>query len=99
METSVWSYLAVLRKRLWLILLLFAVTMVVILVRAWRTPPAYASSTVLQVMPLESEEVTLFARQNTVSSRTPPPRLSSSSPTWCAARASRSARCLRPASA
>ncbi len=68
METSVWSYLAVLRKRLWLILLLFAVTMVVILVRAWRTPPAYASSTVLQVMPLESEEVTLFARQNTVSS-------------------------------
>jgi polysaccharide biosynthesis transport protein len=68
METSVWSYLAVLRKRLWLILLLFAVTMVVILARAWRTPPAYASSTVLQVMPLESEEVTLFARQNTVSS-------------------------------
>ncbi|OQA42931.1 MAG: Chain length determinant protein [Chloroflexi bacterium ADurb.Bin325] len=68
METSVWTYLAVLRKRLWLILLLFAVTMVVILVRAWRMPPAYASSTVLQVMPLESEEVTLFARQNTVSS-------------------------------
>lgn len=68
METSLWTYLAVLRKRLWLILLLFAVTMVVILARAWRTPPAYASSTVLQVIPLESEEVTLYSRQDTMSS-------------------------------
>lgn len=67
METGFWAYLAILHKRLWLILLLFAVTMVLILVRAWRTPPAYAASTVLQVFPLEPEEVTLYSRLNTVS--------------------------------
>jgi uncharacterized protein involved in exopolysaccharide biosynthesis len=66
--TSFWTYLAVLRKRLWIVLLLFAATMVVILAQAWRTPPRYASSTVLQVIPLEPEEVTLFSRQNAVSS-------------------------------
>lgn len=68
METgSFWRYLAVIRKRLWLILLLFAATMVVILVRAWSTPPTYRSSLTLQVIPLEPEEVTLFSRAATTS--------------------------------
>jgi uncharacterized protein involved in exopolysaccharide biosynthesis len=69
METSnsIWRYLAVIRKRLWIILLLFAATMVIILVRAWSMPPVYRSSLTLQVIPLEPEEVTLFTRTNTIS--------------------------------
>jgi polysaccharide biosynthesis transport protein len=67
METNFWTYLAVLKRRFWVILLLVAATMAVILGRAWTTPPAYRSSTVLQVIPLEPEEVTLFTRLNTVS--------------------------------
>ncbi len=68
METNFWTYLAVFKRRFWVILLLLAATMAVILGRAWTTPPAYRSSTVLQVIPLEPEEVTLFTRLNTVSS-------------------------------
>jgi uncharacterized protein involved in exopolysaccharide biosynthesis len=68
METNFWTYLAVLRRRFWVILLLLAATMAVILGRAWTAPPAYRSSTVLQVIPLEPEEVTLYTRLNTVSS-------------------------------
>ena len=68
METSsFWQYLAIVRKRLWVILLLFAATMVILLARAWSTPPAYRASMTLQVNPLEPEEVTLFARTNTLS--------------------------------
>lgn len=68
METSsFWQYLAIVRKRLWLILLLFAATMVILLARAWSTPPTYRASMTLQVNPLEPEEVTLFARTNTLS--------------------------------
>jgi uncharacterized protein involved in exopolysaccharide biosynthesis len=67
METNFWTYLAVLKRRFWVILLLVAATMAVILGRAWTTPPAYRSSTMLQVIPLEPEEVTLFTRLNTVS--------------------------------
>jgi uncharacterized protein involved in exopolysaccharide biosynthesis len=65
--SSFWKYLAILRKRLWIILLLFAATMVIILARAWTTPPSYRSSLALQVIPLEPEEVLLFTRANTVS--------------------------------
>lgn len=68
METNFWTYVAVLKRRFWVILLLLAATMAVILGRAWTTPPAYRSSTVLQIIPLEPEEVTLFTRLNTVSS-------------------------------
>lgn len=68
METSsTWRYLAVIRKRLWLVLLLFAATMVIILVRAWSAPPTYRSSLTLQVIPLEPEEVPLFTRTSTMS--------------------------------
>ncbi len=65
--TSFWTYLAVLRKRLWVILLLFAATMVIILGRDWLRPPVYQSSLVLQVLPLEPEEVTLYTRLGTSS--------------------------------
>jgi uncharacterized protein involved in exopolysaccharide biosynthesis len=67
METNFWTYLAVFKRRFWVILLLLAATMAVILGRAWTTPPAYQSSTVLQIIPLEPEEVTLYTRLNTVS--------------------------------
>ncbi len=65
--TSFWTYLAVIRRRLWVVLLLFAATMVIILGRHWLTPPVYQSSVVLQVLPLEPEEVTLYTRLNTSS--------------------------------
>lgn len=65
--TNAWNYLGVLRKRLWVILLLFAATMTIVLVRVWTAPPAYRSSLVLQIIPLEPEEVTLFTRVNTLS--------------------------------
>lgn len=67
METNFWTYLAVLKRRFWVILLLLAATMAVILGRAWTTPPAYRSSSTLQALPLEPEEVTLYTRLNTVS--------------------------------
>jgi uncharacterized protein involved in exopolysaccharide biosynthesis len=68
MEGNIWVYLAALKRRFWVILLLLAATMAVVLGRAATTPPAYRSSAVLQVLPLEPEEVTLYTRQNAVSS-------------------------------
>ncbi len=56
------SYLAIVRKRLWVILLIFAATMALILVRAWRMPPAYRSSVAVAVIPSDPAEVTLFSR-------------------------------------
>ncbi len=66
--TNFWTYVAILRKRLWVILLLFAATMIVILGRDLLRPPAYQSSLVLQLLPLEPEEVTLFTRLTTATS-------------------------------
>ncbi len=54
--------LAVFRKRLWMIVLLFAVTMVVILVQALSAPPTYRATVRLQVIPLESEQVALYGQ-------------------------------------
>lgn len=68
MDGNIWVYLAALKRRFWVILLLLAATMAVVLGRAATTPPAYRSSAVLQVLPLEPEEVTLYTRQNSVSS-------------------------------
>lgn len=68
MDGNIWVYLAALKKRFWVILLLLAATMAVVLGRAATTPPAYRSSGVLQVLPLEPEEVTLYTRQDAVSS-------------------------------
>lgn len=54
--------LAVFRKRLWMIVLLFAVTMVVILVQALSAPPTYRATVRLQVIPMESEQVALYGQ-------------------------------------
>ncbi|MCX7707433.1 MAG: Wzz/FepE/Etk N-terminal domain-containing protein [Anaerolineae bacterium] len=54
--------LAVFRKRLWMIVLLFAVTMVVILVQALSAPPVYRATVRLQVIPMESEQVALYGQ-------------------------------------
>jgi len=62
-----WRYVAILRKRLWVILLLFAATMIMILAYVWTTPPTYSASMLLQVIPLEPVEVPLFTRTSTVS--------------------------------
>ena len=60
--TSFSSYSAIVRKRLWVILLIFAATMAIILVRAWRTPPAYRSTVAVAVIPSDPAEVSLFSR-------------------------------------
>ncbi len=54
--------LAIFRKRLWMIALLFAVTMVVILVQALSAPPVYRATVRLQVIPMESEQVALYGQ-------------------------------------
>ena len=56
------SYLRIVRKRLWVILLIFAATMAIILIRAWKTPPAYRSTVAVAVIPSDPAEVTLFSR-------------------------------------
>ena len=56
------SYLRIVRKRLWVILLIFAATMAIILLRAWKTPPAYRSTVAVAVIPSDPAEVTLFSR-------------------------------------
>lgn len=56
------SYLGIVRKRLWVILLIFAATMAIILIRAWKIPPAYRSTVAVAVIPSDPAEVTLFSR-------------------------------------
>lgn len=54
--------LTVFRKRLWMIVLLFAVTMIVILAQALFAPPTYRATVRLQVIPMESEQVALYGQ-------------------------------------
>lgn len=54
------SIFAILRKRLWMILLLFAVTMTVILIGALNTAAVYQSAVRLQVIPVERAQVALY---------------------------------------
>jgi uncharacterized protein involved in exopolysaccharide biosynthesis len=62
MQTSSLSqYLNIFRKRLWMILLLFAVTMTVILIQALTAKPVYSAAIRLQVIPLETEQVSLYS--------------------------------------
>ena len=56
------SYLAIVRKRSWVILLIFAATMAIILFRTWKTPAAYRSTVAVAVIPSDPAEVTLFSR-------------------------------------
>ena len=55
------QYIAILRKRLWMILLLFALTMIVVLASALTAKPVYQSAVRLQVIPVESEQVALYS--------------------------------------
>lgn len=54
-------YVAILWKRLWMIVLLFAVTMTVILLSALSARPIYEAEVRLQVIPMESEQVGLYS--------------------------------------
>lgn len=61
-DIEIKSSLAILRKRLWIIVLLFAVTMTVILAGALSAVPMYKSAVRLQILPVESEQVALYSR-------------------------------------
>jgi uncharacterized protein involved in exopolysaccharide biosynthesis len=65
---SLSRYLAIIRKRAWMILLIFAVTMVVILVSAFTAKPVYQAAVRLQVIPVEPEQVALYSPARTPSS-------------------------------
>ncbi len=58
-------YLAILRRRLWMVLLLFAITTSVILVWALTQKPVYSAGVRLQVIPMEAEQVTLYSAVHT----------------------------------
>ena len=51
---------AIIWKRMWMIVLLFAVTMIVILFGALTAKPVYEAAVRLQVIPMESEQVGLY---------------------------------------
>ncbi len=61
-DIEIKSFLVILRKRLWIIVLLFAVTMTVILAGALSAVPMYQSAVRLQILPVESEQVALYSR-------------------------------------
>jgi uncharacterized protein involved in exopolysaccharide biosynthesis len=56
----------ILRKRLWLILLLFVGAMGVVALTSLRAPLRYRATTTLQVIAVDPEEVTLFSQQRNV---------------------------------
>ncbi len=60
------SYLAILRKWLWVMVLLFVATMSVIGYSALTARPVYRASVRLQVLAVEPEEVTLFTQVRNV---------------------------------
>jgi len=51
---------AIIWKRMWMIVLLFAVTMIVILLGTLTAKPVYEAAVRLQVIPMESEQVGLY---------------------------------------
>ena len=60
---------AVIWKRMWMIVLLFAVTMIVILFGALSAKPVYEAAVRLQVIPMESEQVGLYGRCGAIPAR------------------------------
>ena len=60
MAAEIMSYLQIIRKRWWVVVLLFVATIAVILVNALRETPVYRAYVKLQVIAPESEEVSLF---------------------------------------
>ncbi len=66
MQTNDFSrYLAILCKRIWMILLLFAITMIVIMINALTAKPVYQAAVRLQIIPVESEQVALYSPTST----------------------------------
>ena len=56
-----WIYIRILKKRLWLTVLLFLVTVGVILAVSYTAEPAYRATVRLQVLATDSAEVSLFS--------------------------------------
>lgn len=67
MAADFWMYVNVVRKRLWLIALLFVTTVGVILAISQTAKRVYRASVRLQVLPTDRTEVTLFAATRTTS--------------------------------
>ncbi len=66
-QTSTFPSVAtIIRRRLWLILLLFVATMAVVAFSALRSEPRYRAFVKLQVIAIEQEAVTLFSQQRNV---------------------------------
>ena len=60
-----WIYLRILKKRLWLTILLFLVTIGVILAVTYTAEPAFRATVRLQVLATDSAEVSLFSTYRT----------------------------------
>ena len=67
MQTSGFpSVMSIIRRRLWLILLLFVAAMAIVGVSTVRAEPRYRATVKMQVIAVEPEEVTLFSQQRNV---------------------------------
>lgn len=60
------SVMAIIRRRLWLVLLLFVATMAVVAFSVLRSEPRYRAFVKLQVIAIDPVEVTLFSQQRNV---------------------------------
>jgi len=69
MGSEILSYFRIIRKRWWLILLIFIVTIAVILLNSLTAKPVYRAFVRLQVIAAEPQEVSLFAEARPVGSR------------------------------
>jgi len=65
MAAELLTYLQIIRKRWWVVVLLFTVTVAVILLNAVREKPVYRAYVRLQVLASESQEVALFSATRT----------------------------------
>jgi len=59
--SDIWVYLSIIRKRLWLTVLLFLVTVGVILAITYTAKPRYRATVRLQVLATDSADVALFS--------------------------------------
>ena len=66
MAAEILTYLRIIRKRWWLIVLLFVATMAVVLYSSVREKPVYRAYVKLQVIAAESQEVSLFSTTRAV---------------------------------
>lgn len=68
MTTEILTYVRIVRKRWWIITLLFVVTIAVVLLNALREKPVYQAYVKLQVIAAEPQEVSLFAQTRPIAS-------------------------------